>query len=69
MEVDVSHSDWGHLMAVREDAEAPPTVIPVFRSRAGTVREPDAKTVSFAQALAMDASWNRISEARRRLAA
>jgi hypothetical protein len=69
MEVDVSQSDWGELMAAREEFERPAVALPVFRSRSGAVREPSAKTVGFAEALAVSASWNRISQARRRLAA
>jgi hypothetical protein len=63
----VTHSDWSDLMAIRAEAERASAVLPVFRNRAGgAVREPSARTVRFAEALAVSPSWTGISEARRR---
>ena len=63
----MTHSDWSELMAMRAEAERASTVLPVLRNRAGgAVREPSARTVRFAEALAVSPSWTGISEARRR---
>jgi hypothetical protein len=62
---------WEGLVSVREEFDRSEVSIPELRSRIdGRPRDPDAKTVQFAEALAFSASWSRISEARnRRLAA
>ena len=71
MRSEESGSLWEGLVSVREEFDRSEVSIPELRSRIdGRPRDPDAKTVRFAEALSFSASWSRISEARnRRLAA
>ena len=71
MQFEQSASRWDGLVALRDDFERQSVAIPALRSRIdGKPRDPAAKTVRLAEALAVDASWSRITEARnRRLAA
>ena len=64
-------SRWKGLVALRDDFDRESVAIPVLRNRIdGKPRDPAAKTVRLAEALAVDASWSRITDARnRRLAA
>jgi len=66
-----SGSPWEELVSLREEFDRSEVSIPEVRSRIdGKPRNPTAKAVQFAEALAFSASWSRISEARnRRLAA
>jgi hypothetical protein len=66
-----SGSRWEGLVSLRDEFDSGEVSIPELRSRIdGKPRNPDAKTVQFAEALSFSASWSRISEARnRRLAA
>jgi hypothetical protein len=57
-------------MNAREEFDRPATVLPIMRGRTGErSRELDPRTIRFAEALAVSASWSRIDAARRRLAA
>jgi hypothetical protein len=69
--IEESGSQWDGLVAVREEFERETVAIPQLRSRIdGKPRDPAAKTVRLAEALAFSASWSRIDDARnRRLAA
>ena len=71
MHIEESGSRWDGLVALREEFDRQAVTIPKFRSRIdGKPRNPAAKTVRLAEALAVDASWTRITDARnRRLAA
>jgi hypothetical protein len=71
VQIEESGSQWDGLIAVREEFERESVAIPQLRSRIdGKPRDPAAKTVRLAEALAFDASWSRIDDARsRRLAA
>jgi hypothetical protein len=71
MQVEDTGSRWDGLVALRDDFDRDHVAIPALRSRIdGKPRDPAAKTVRLAEALAVDASWSRITDARnRRLAA
>ena len=70
MQIEESDSQWDGLVAVREEFERETVAIPELRSRIdGKPRDPAAKTVRLAEALAFSASWSRITDARNRLAA
>lgn len=70
MRIEESGSRWEGLVSLREEFDHSEVSIPELRSRIdGRPRDPDAKTVRFAEALSFSASWSRISEARNRLAA
>jgi hypothetical protein len=66
-----SGARWDGLVALRDDFDREIVAIPPLRNRIdGKPRDPAAKTVRLAEALAVDASWSRITDARnRRLAA
>jgi hypothetical protein len=69
--IEETGSSWEGLVALRDEFDREAVAIPQLRSRIdGKPRDPAAKTVRLAEALAFDASWNRITDARnRRLAA
>jgi hypothetical protein len=69
--IEDSGSSWEGLVALREEFDREAVAIPELRSRIdGKPRDPAAKTVRLAEALAFDASWARIDDARnKRLAA
>jgi len=71
MGIDQSDSKWQELLDVREEFERDAVVLPTLRSRIdGKPRQPSARCVHLAEALAVSPSWSRISAAReRRLAA
>jgi hypothetical protein len=62
---------WEGLVSLRDDFDRDSVALPTLRSRVdGRPRDPAAKTVRLAEALAFEASWSRITHARnRRLAA
>jgi hypothetical protein len=69
--IEESGSRWDGLVAIRDEFDRESVAIPELRSRIdGKPRDPAAKTVRLAEALAFSASWSRITDARnRRLAA
>jgi hypothetical protein len=71
MHIEDSGSDWEGLVALRDEFDRDAVAIPQLRNRIdGKPRDPAAKTVRLAEALAFDASWTRIDDARnKRLAA
>ena len=71
MRIEENGSSWDGLVAIHDEFERESVAIPELRSRIdGKPRDPAAKTVRLAEALAFSASWSRITDARnRRLAA
>jgi hypothetical protein len=69
--IEESGSQWDGLVALRDEFDRESVAIPELTSRIdGKPRNPAAKTVRLAEALAFSASWSRIDDARnRRLAA
>jgi hypothetical protein len=58
---------WQDLVDLREDLESDNTVLPMRISGVdGRRREASPRALKFAQALAFNAGWSGISEARRR---
>lgn len=58
---------WAQLVSARQEFDRDSVVLPLLRSRIdGKVREPSPRSVHFAEALAVSASWARIDEARQR---
>jgi hypothetical protein len=70
VQIEESGSRWNGLVALRDDFDRESVALPALRNRIdGKPRDPAAKTVRLAEALAFDASWSRITDARNRLAA
>jgi hypothetical protein len=71
VQIEDSGARWEGLVSLRDDFERESVALPTLRNRIdGKPRDPAAKTVRLAEALAFEASWSRITHARsRRLAA
>jgi hypothetical protein len=64
---DASNERWSDLVDLREDLESDNTVLPMRISGVdGSRRAASPRALKFAQALAFNAGWSGISEARRR---
>ena len=64
-----SDARWQQLMAVQGELDQSIVTLPELVGRDFKPRRVSARTVRFAQALALDVGWSGITEARRRRAA
>jgi hypothetical protein len=67
MRDELSHDRWQELINVREDLDQESTVLPMrISSIDGSEVQASARAIRFAEALAFNARWSGISDARRR---